>query len=64
MVLLALGVVAFMAFVRRPGQSRHAHVGANPSSALDIVEERYARGEMERDEYLQKRQDLSGKAAK
>ena len=34
-----------------------------PSSrkeALDILEARYARGEIQRDEYLQKKQDLGG----
>lgn len=63
-VLLALGVVAFMAFVRRPGQNGHLHLGQGRSSALDILEERYARGEVDRDEYLQKKQDISGRAAK
>lgn len=28
--------------------------------ALDILEQRYARGEIQRDEYLQKKQDLGG----
>lgn len=28
--------------------------------ALDILESRYARGEVQRDEYLQKKQDLGG----
>jgi putative membrane protein len=30
------------------------------SSALEILEARYARGEIQRDEYLQKKQDLGG----
>ena len=30
------------------------------SEALDILEGRYARGEIQRDEYLQKKQDLGG----
>jgi putative membrane protein len=34
---------------------------ASPSSsALDILEARYAKGEIQRDEYLQKKQDLGG----
>ncbi|HEY4112507.1 MAG TPA: SHOCT domain-containing protein [Rhizomicrobium sp.] len=31
------------------------------SEALDILEGRYARGEIQRDEYLQKKQDLGGR---
>jgi putative membrane protein len=37
--------------------------GPAPSSrreALDILEARYAKGEIQRDEYLQKKQDLGG----
>ena len=45
------------------------HSGSNPpppppansrKEALDILEGRYARGEIQRDEYLQKKQDLGG----
>ena len=40
--------------------------GSNPppasgrKEALDVLESRYARGEIQRDEYLQKKQDLGG----
>lgn len=37
----------------RPPLSRHP-------PALDVLEERYARGEIDRDEYLQKKRDLTG----
>lgn len=30
------------------------------SSGLDVLEERYARGEIDREEYLQKKHDLGG----
>ena len=30
------------------------------SSGLDVLEERYARGEIKRDEYLQKKKDIGG----
>ena len=30
------------------------------STALDMLEQRYARGEIQRDEYLQKKHDLGG----
>jgi len=38
------------------------HPGAR-SPALDILEERYARGEIQRDEYLQKKKDILGRGA-
>jgi putative membrane protein len=34
--------------------------GTSRSEALAILEGRYARGEIQRDEYLQKKQDLGG----
>ncbi len=34
--------------------------GTSRSQALDVLEGRYARGEIQRDEYLQKKQDLGG----
>jgi putative membrane protein len=33
---------------------------ARRSGGLDVLEERYARGEINRDEYLQKRRDIAG----
>jgi putative membrane protein len=68
---LALIVVGFLLLVR--GLSGQGHNGptAPPgpvgpvgpptmSSALQILEERYARGEIERDDYLRRKQDLLG----
>ena len=34
--------------------------GSSRRAALEILEGRYARGEIQRDEYLQKKQDLGG----
>ena len=36
------------------------HNGGSRSDALAVLEARYARGEIQRDEYLQKKQDLGG----
>jgi putative membrane protein len=41
----------------------HRRWGAPPpaSSALDILEERYAKGDITREEYLQKKQDMQNR---
>lgn len=51
LILVAVLVVAVVYLVRGGSVGRH-------SSALDVLEERYARGEIDRDEYLQKKADL------
>jgi putative membrane protein len=58
-VLAVWGVIWF---------ARSSHGGYPPrpdrgSAALDILEERYARGEIGRDEYLQKKKDMLGRPA-
>jgi putative membrane protein len=54
-LVLALGVAAFVWIVRgRPPGSQAR------SSALGILEERYAKGEIQREEYLEKKRDLGG----
>ena len=61
LAVLAFIIAAVVWFMRSPGRG-----GQGPSpiergpTALDILEERYARGEIDRDEYLQKKRDLSG----
>jgi len=62
--LLVLVGLAIMWFLRNGG-----HVGSfashdQRSGGLDILEERYARGEIERDEYLQKKGDILGREPK
>lgn len=50
--LIALAIAATLRLVRgRP---------ATPSTATEELDLRYARGELERDEYLQRRADLTG----
>jgi putative membrane protein len=41
-----------------PGMTGHGM--EQRSSALDILEERYVRGEINRDEYLEKKRDITG----
>ncbi len=55
--LIALAVW-FFRVPRWPGGQ--APVADRGSSALTILEERYARGEIDRDEFLKKKQDLRG----
>lgn len=60
-ILLVLGVWAFLHYTRGSRQGGgYWPGGERGSSALDILEERYAHGEIEREEYLQKKQDLLG----
>lgn len=51
LLLLALLVFGAVTLARRPGSSSRG-------SALDILNERYARGEIDRDEYLQRKKDI------
>jgi putative membrane protein len=69
LVVLVLGVFAVRAIMG----PRHHFMGpwhpqdwsgSGRSSGLFILDERYARGEISREEYLQKRQDILGPGAK
>lgn len=46
--------------ISRGSRRRSAAMGPDRPSGLDILEERYAKGEIPRDEYLQKKRDLIG----
>jgi putative membrane protein len=56
LVLLGLAVVGLVTVVR----SLFGGNPRSPSSALAILQERYARGEINREEYEQRRRDLAG----
>jgi putative membrane protein len=54
-VIVGSIIAAVIWFVRAPGANRSF---LRPSSGLQVLEERYARGEINRDEYLQKKEDI------
>ncbi|HEY2069058.1 MAG TPA: SHOCT domain-containing protein [Rhizomicrobium sp.] len=60
--LLIVLVVLSLIFRRRYYYYGHPHWWGRGgrSDALDLLESRYARGEIQRDEYLQKKHDLGG----
>jgi putative membrane protein len=68
LVVLALIVVGMILLVRAfSGHQHGGHgwtqappAGPPPKSALQVLEERYARGEIDREEFLQRKQDLLG----
>ncbi len=58
LVMLAIiGLIVWLVVTtaRRPGS-----VGNDRTSAIEALDARYVRGEIDRDEYLQKRADLEG----
>lgn len=59
-ILIVLGVMVVVWIVRSPSSdAMRAHaLSERGSSALSILEERYARGEIKREEYLEKKRDL------
>lgn len=64
LLIIAAVVVGIIVLVRLlwPSNSNSAGNGsARRSGALDLLDERYARGELDRDEYLQRKRDLSAR---
>ena len=57
-VVIGLAFLTRMAFVCRHRHGCRSGVNDNGSAALKLLGERYARGEVGRDEYLEKRSDL------
>ncbi len=54
-VLIVLGIVVLVKWLA--GGKNRSHAGSD--RALDILRERYVRGEIEKDEYDKRRQDLA-----
>lgn len=60
-VVLALVIAAVVWFARTMTQPGHQlPATGRHSPGLDALEERYARGEIKREEYLEKKRDISG----
>jgi putative membrane protein len=55
--LVILLVVLILPFVRSLGSGA---AGPRERTARDILDERYAKGEIDREEYLRRRQDVAG----
>ena len=55
---LAIAVIAIL--LRALWGPRDLQLPEKPKSALDILNEHYARGEIEREEYEQKKRDIEG----
>lgn len=57
LVLIVAGAVWLVRTMTEPGQPPTT---TRRSPGLDALEERYARGEINRDEYLEKKRDMGG----
>ena len=55
-VILVAAII--WAVIRSTGQSNNLNNTTNQKSALDILNERYARGEIDKEEYEMKKKDL------
>jgi putative membrane protein len=61
LLFLALIITAVVLLVRyATGWSDHSSRMERRSGGLEALDERYARGEINRDEYLQKKRDILG----
>ncbi|MCF8476835.1 MAG: SHOCT domain-containing protein [Pseudolabrys sp.] len=59
-VILIAIVVGVIWLVRSMTAQGAHHLSPKRSAGLEVLEERYARGEIEREEYLQKKKDITG----
>jgi len=58
-LFLILGIWAVVALVRGVSQPRDSDSGSSrPDSALEVLRKRYARGEISKEEYEEKKKDL------
>jgi putative membrane protein len=54
-------LVAVIVLVLRWLGAGNFGAGHSPRSPRDVLDERYARGEIDREEYLRRRQDIDGR---
>lgn len=59
LVVLIAAVMLTLALIRRLDRDGGGTGGHRSPSALDQLDERYARGEIDREEYLQRKKDIS-----
>lgn len=59
-ILVIGGVVWLVVWLSRQGAPAGPGPGPGPTRAIDILRERYARGEISREEYERMRRDLGG----
>ena len=57
-LIIILAIIALISWAASARSSRTRYKEANSTPALDVLEQRYARGEIGRDEYLQKKSDI------
>lgn len=70
LALIVVGIVLLVRALTRHDHSHHSYWDegrrepprqtARSRTALDVLEERYARGEIDREEFLRRKQDLVG----
>lgn len=58
LLILAAFILGVMLLARLVWGNPRRQAGADRPAGLSMLEERYARGEIEREEYLQKKHDL------
>lgn len=60
-ILLVVGIVLLVRVLWRGGAGAHSHAGGGRTaeSALAVLEARYAKGEIGRDEFHEKKKDLA-----
>jgi putative membrane protein len=59
-IVILIAVIALVVWLVRSVAAPGGQHLPRRSAGLDVIEERYARGEINRDEYLQKKKDITG----